>query len=650
MGKWRLPFDGELVPHLDGQQFGMTGYQRPGGTYFHDGYDFGTIPYKARNNGKILAVNDGEITDKGIKGGGIGSYIILRAGGYNIMYQEFGTDGSGIDVNVGDKVKAGQPIAHFTNGSHLHIGFTKKDINVALGSWDKDDGTWEDPIPILKSGGSAPNPDPDPNPNPKPTPSGKEYPILKVNSFQYPLVRECFIQLDKEKKDKAFSKYQLLREGLTKRVGTYYPEVMAYINSLQGKYGLEKLCCAPFTQLTLTNGKGAQKNFNLANFKNQNAPFEIEVKGFLGKSNRVEFYFKDYLNYMLTVADKNNTSIPTQKEAGVRKDALMDTTAKSFDFVVDASKSYEFLNQHRIKQSRDNAQLALSNNQIQNDNSTRNFQLDQTRQSQVNQITQSGQRAALDNTQATAWANWGVGAASGIANGIFGGVGINKDPETGAQLGLGFNQLGAGLGVASGVLNAASSAASTAIGNRSAEVALNISQNTANQALAANQGTNEQIFMNSLKTSQLIASNNYDNAIANIQAGLNDIKNQPDITAVSGSDYNFEMAWDNDDIYSIIYTTHPQALISIAQFFAQFGYAINRYDRVSDYLFVRKSFSYVKTKGANIKGRGGDGDISNKWRNVLNMIFDNGITFWMDKEKMAAMDITGNVPRMKVVE
>lgn len=644
MGKWRLPFDGELKPYEEGQQFGKTSVPRGRG-YFHDGYDFGSAKY----SGSIKAVHDGSVLHTGYEGSQLGCVIVLKVDDYQVMYQEFSQSMSDVLVKAGDNVKSGQNIARL-NSSHLHLGVTKKDWRAALGSWDIDDGTWLDPIKIIKeNGGGGATPDPNPDPKP-PENKGKEYPILKVNSFQYPLVRECFIQLDKEKKDKAFSKYQLLREALTKRVGVYYPEVMAYINSLQGKYGLEKLCCTPFTQLTLTNGKGAQKNFNLANFKNQKAPFEIEVKGFLGKSNRLEFYFKDYLNYMLTVADKNNGSIPVQREAGIRKDALMDTTEKSFDFVVDASKSYEFLNQHRIKQSRDNAQLALSNNQIQNDNSTRNFQLDQTRQSQVNQITQSGQRAALDNTQATAWANWGVGAASGIANGIFGGVGINKDPETGAQLGLGFNQLGAGLGVASGVLNAASGAASTAIGNRSAEVALNISQNTANQALAANQGTNEQIFMNSLKTSQLIASNNYDNAIANIQAGLNDIKNQPDITAVSGSDYNFEMAWANDDIYSIIYTTHPQALVSIAQFFAQFGYAINRYDRVGNYLFVRKSFSYVKTKGANIKGHGGDGDISNKWRNVLNMIFDNGITFWMDKEKMAAMDITGNVPRMKVAE
>ena len=192
---------------------------------------------------------------------------------------------------------------------------------------------------------------------------------------------------------------------------------------------------------------------------------------------------------------------------------------------------------------------------------------------------------------------------------------------------------GAVTGVAQYALDGVGVMASQNIANQS----LNIAQSTANAALAANQGTEQKVFYNNLTTSQLIASNQYENAIANINAGLADIRNEPDISAVSGSDYNFEVAWDNDSYYAILYTINPQALIIVAEFFAQFGYKIRRYDSISNYMKVKPSFNYVKTNGADVKGR-----ISNKWRNALNMIFDSGITFWRDKEKMKKRDITGN--------
>ncbi len=39
--------------------------------------------------------------------------------------------------------------------NHLHVGITMKDWRTALSSWDIDDGTWLNPIPILTSGSSS---------------------------------------------------------------------------------------------------------------------------------------------------------------------------------------------------------------------------------------------------------------------------------------------------------------------------------------------------------------------------------------------------------------------------------------------------------------------------------------------------------------
>ena len=142
--KWRLPFDGSLQSHEDGQQFGITGYWR--GTWFHDGYDFGSAHY----SGNIHAVTDAKVKYVGVMGSGLGAVVVLNNGTYDIMYQEFSTNLSGVTVSVGDTVTKGQKIA-VLQSSHLHLGITKKDFNNALASWNVDDGTWLNPIPILQN-------------------------------------------------------------------------------------------------------------------------------------------------------------------------------------------------------------------------------------------------------------------------------------------------------------------------------------------------------------------------------------------------------------------------------------------------------------------------------------------------------------------
>ncbi|MGM0173687.1 hypothetical protein IGI53_001059 [Enterococcus sp. DIV0788_1] len=146
MGTWRLPFDGQLKPYEDGQQFGNTSYPRGRG-YFHDGYDFGSAKY----SGDFKAVNDGKVIFTGYVSPGIEYAIVLQIADYQVMYQEFG---STIYVKVGDQVKAGQPLGKLTT-YHLHLGITKKDWRTALASWDIDNGTWLNPIPILTAGGST---------------------------------------------------------------------------------------------------------------------------------------------------------------------------------------------------------------------------------------------------------------------------------------------------------------------------------------------------------------------------------------------------------------------------------------------------------------------------------------------------------------
>lgn len=450
-------------------------------------------------------------------------------------------------------------------------------------------------------------------------PSGIE--MLKVNRFMFPEVVEKTVEYSFRYEKNKYSKYHHLRKTLNEIMRRNYPDIISRINSLQGEFGLEKICCNPTMTITLSNGKGVQSNYNLTDFNNQEEPFKVSLKGFLGKANRVEMMLNDYLFY----SDYSHIMSDT---AVMRKDSLMDQTPKNFDLFIDAEKSNAYLNENRMKQSLDNASFALSQNKLSASTSERNFKMDQERQNQLNQISQTGARKQLDISQTGSWMQFGVGQTKRHAGDM---LNIGASLLTGNFANAAMGTLGLGFDVG---MDALAQQLSHATQNN----ALNAAQATQNQALAANQGSSEAIFMNSLSTSNLIASNNYENAIANINAGLADLKNQPDISAVSGSDYNFEMAFRNDSIYFLIYTINPHALLMISEFYAMFGYSIKRYDSINKYLRVRSSFNYIKTQGANIQG-----DIPTKFKNALNMIFDNGITFWTDKDKMITGDITGNL-------
>lgn len=625
---WSWPF---ATPYSgsyeEGQQFGMTAYDRTGnGDYFHSGFDFGSAIYGRSSD--ILAIHAGTVVFAGwdtVSGANLGSIIAIKneKDGISCVYQEFSNSTSDIKCKVGDKVNAGSVIGHMSDigaaiGSHTHIGVTKHDWIEAFSHSFKDDGTWIDPIATIQNGIAGNDTD---NGNNTGGDDGNNKPsvgkinLLKINRFQYPKRKKRYIQLMDESDVDALPKYELIRKALNRFTLDFDSETINYINSLQGEYGLEKLACSPYTVLTITNGKGSQRDYNLTNFRDQNKPFEIYVQGFLGKSNRLEIYLDSYLNYQKPM----NGPYQTSPEAIYRKDAVVDATPKNFDIFIDVEKNYEYQNQNRIKQSFDNASFQLSQNKIENSNNERNFSLSQANQQQQLQIQQNGARQGLDITQKGQWQQFGISQAGNALGAITGAFSGNVGQTLGSigQMALG----GVGTGLSQNIQN-------QTLANQ---------QNTANAALSANQSTQKQIFYNSLTTNQLIASNNYENAIANINAGLKDIKNQPDITAVTGSDYNFEIGYLNDEVYSILYTTHPAALRSIAEFFAQFGYSINRYDKIDNYMRVRKRFNYVKTQGANIKG-----NIPNKWRNSLNLIFDNGITFWKDTNHMANNDITDN--------
>ena len=146
---------------LNGQQYGHTGWFGRGGGDFHDGFDFDASRY----NGNCLAVHPGTVHKIGADLGWW--YVWVQSpDGYNEVYQEGFNNRSDIYVGEGQQVNVGTPIGRVT-GTHTHLGISNKPITVAYYHGYQDDGTWLNPVDVIKNGiasGGTPAPQPQPQP------------------------------------------------------------------------------------------------------------------------------------------------------------------------------------------------------------------------------------------------------------------------------------------------------------------------------------------------------------------------------------------------------------------------------------------------------------------------------------------------------
>lgn len=163
-GSWGWPFKGTtysyVLAHVIGvQRFGQTrGSDKDG---FHDGVDFGTIPW---NNKNILAIHSGVVTKIGFEGHtqyDLGGYVVVhnKKDGYNVIYQEFlfnKSDRGVIKVHVGQNIKTGDVIGYLSDKTssvtHVHIGITKEPFYTAVGNSYSLKGGWKNPITLIHEG------------------------------------------------------------------------------------------------------------------------------------------------------------------------------------------------------------------------------------------------------------------------------------------------------------------------------------------------------------------------------------------------------------------------------------------------------------------------------------------------------------------
>lgn len=147
---WGWPFPNVGEGHFSlGQTFGthpQDGVGRTNG--FHDGLDFGSVDHPGA---EVHAIHGGKVQDIGYIAG-LENYVTIVSNDYLICYQEAFSSRSNIKVSVGQDIKTGDVIG-IRDTSHVHIGITKqKNLMVALRSAWSNDGTWLDPLQIIRDG------------------------------------------------------------------------------------------------------------------------------------------------------------------------------------------------------------------------------------------------------------------------------------------------------------------------------------------------------------------------------------------------------------------------------------------------------------------------------------------------------------------
>lgn len=148
---WPFPSTGE-GSFMGAQLFGKNpgGEFRPNG--FHDGLDFGSIDHPGT---EVHAIHGGKVTVGPAWGsGGIGWYVVITdSTGLSVEYQEAFSNATLIHVHVGDNVHTGDVIG-IRDGDHVHIGITRHGFPEAFSHAFSDDGTWLNPLDMIKNGAS----------------------------------------------------------------------------------------------------------------------------------------------------------------------------------------------------------------------------------------------------------------------------------------------------------------------------------------------------------------------------------------------------------------------------------------------------------------------------------------------------------------
>lgn len=262
----------------------------------------------------------------------------------------------------------------------------------------------------------------------------------------------------------------------------------------------------------------------------------------------------------------------------------------------------------------------------------------------TNSIANMGQQnnvAVNARNQQTANSNWNRSQQNRISNAsALGGASLNGLSSIATRGAAG--AVGAIAGLAGAGLTMMAGNASTAASNSADIQSANIANAASSASTAISQSGAAYVRDTNKQYADYAANGDYANAVAGINAKVQDLAVVPPSTAGQMGGETFNTAVWKWSLVAQVRTISDGSMRIICDYWARYGYAINRYFRnINSTLNIMKHFTYWQVSELYLG--------SSKWcpQNYLNTmrgIFEKGVTVWNDPDEIGMVDIYSNDP------
>lgn len=205
--------------------------------------------------------------------------------------------------------------------------------------------------------------------------------------------------------------------------------------------------------------------------------------------------------------------------------------------------------------------------------------------------------------------------------------------------------------VIGGIGGGAAGVAGAAVGiaNQAADYAITTNQNNQSTALSQNQNTRstqistgqaEMVRDTNRDYAQFASRGDYANAIAGINAKVQDAQLlQPGTVGQMGGDA-FNLAMYRWALHAKVKIVNSGAVRQIGDFWLRYGYAVNRFGKMPTDLKCMTKFTYWKLRETYITSS----TCPEMFRQTIRGIFEKGVTVWSNPSDIGTIDIGDNDP------
>lgn len=144
-----------------------------------------------------------------------------------------------------------------------------------------------------------------------------------------------------------------------------------------------------------------------------------------------------------------------------------------------------------------------------------------------------------------------------------------------------------------------------------------------------------------LEYANYAAKGDYQNAIAGINAKVQDAQMiQPTTSGQVGGD-SFQLAMNKWAVYAKVKVIQPAAMAMIGEYWLRYGYAVNRFGMLPSDFQVMSKFTYWKLTETYITSS----RCPEMFRQTIRGIFEKGVTVWANANDIGQVDLATNAPK-----